>query len=117
MLEQLRHQAAIRLRIPGLDAVVIAFGRIVAPNTLSRAARAVRRLARHANLHTNMPITLRLIPFHAFFDRLQRRSAGMAVGIDRFPALAAEELIRRQAGSLAKNVPEGHIDAAEGIVE
>ena len=41
----------------------------------------------------------------------------MAIRIDRPPALAAQNLIERQPGSLAQNVPQGHIDAADRIVE
>src|SRR4051794_2648754 len=107
MLEQLRHQAAVRLGIPRLDAVVVALSLRsrrpltfafhplgvagFSPGALRAAAapaRTVRRLPRHADLHANIAIALRLIPPDALLDRFERAAAGMPIHIDAAPAFA-----------------------------
>src|SRR5262249_43109517 len=43
--------------------------------------------------------------------------AGVGVERDGFPDLAPEELVHRQAGLLAEDVPEGAVDPAQGVVQ
>ena len=44
-------------------------------------------------------------------------SARVRVAVDGEAALAAQKLINRKTRPLAFNIPERHIDAAQGIVE
>src|SRR5262249_56431344 len=104
VLEQLWNQAAVRLGIPRLDAVVVALrldAALCAAAGLAPAARPVGRLPWHAYLHSNVAIPLRLIPLHALFHGFERAAAGMAIRIDRLAALAAEQLMDGQPGPLA----------------
>src|SRR5262245_32338951 len=133
MLEHLGDEAAVGLGIPRIDAVVVALG--LSPSlgrtaglssslslrslraAATAPARAISRLPWHADLHANVPVALRLVAPDALFDRFQRVAAGVAIGIDGPAALAAENLVERQAGPLAEDVPQGHIDAAQSVVE
>src|SRR5262249_49859630 len=50
-------------------------------------------------------------------DVLEVAAGGVAVGVDGLAAFAAEELIHGHAGPLAEDVPQGHVHAADGVVE
>ena len=50
-------------------------------------------------------------------ERRQLRGAGVGVERDRLADLAAEQLVDGHAGPLAEDVPEGAVDAAQGVVE
>src|SRR5262249_45974045 len=72
---------------------------------------------RNCNLGANITVALLQKSARGLFDLLKVRSAGVAIGIDRLPALTAQELIDRKTGTLAEDVPQSHVDAAERIAE
>ncbi len=41
----------------------------------------------------------------------------MAIRIDSVPALATQQRVERQTGSLSQNIPQGHIHATEGVIQ
>jgi len=64
-----------------------------------------------------MAISLSHVLAASGLDVLEGPPGSVAVGIDGLAALAAEKLVDRHAGALAEDVPQGHIDTADGVVE
>src|SRR5207247_3313990 len=73
---------------------------------------AVGGQAGHGDLHADVPPTRLLGRDHRLFHILKRAAVGVPIGVDRIAALATEELIDRQAGALADDVPQRHVHAA-----
>src|SRR5262249_9936264 len=109
MIKQLRHRPAVSPRLPDV--------RLIVGLRLLVRTRAVRALSGHRYLRAD--ITLAggdqfLARFRDFFERV---TAGVAIRIDRLAALAPEELVDRHACALAEDIPQGHVDAADGVAE
>ena len=48
---------------------------------------------------------------------MSRHAGCVPVGVDRVTAFSAQQSVHRQSGVLAKDVPQGHVDTTDGIVE
>ena len=64
-----------------------------------------------------MTVTLVQVPPHRLLDFLERLTGGVSVGVDGLSALSTQQPIDRQAGVLTEDVPQGHVDTADGVVE
>src|SRR5207245_1628168 len=84
---------------------------------IGTAPASISGKAGHCDLGANVAKAL----FHeapsGLLDLLEIPAAGMAVRIDGIPAFAAKQLVNRHPGPFAENVPQSHVDAAQGIAE
>src|SRR5690349_15586119 len=105
MLEHLRNQPGVLPRLPSFRACSF---RLTGPFN-GRRACAVSRLTLDADLCSHMPPTR----FHRFadvlFDFLEVLAAGVTVRVHCVATLASEQLIDRQSGALAEDVPQRHV--------
>ena len=81
-----------------------------------RLLRQLRR-AVAAALDADVPEALLHRPFDARLDLLEVVAAAMRVAGHREAALAPEQLVDRHVGPLALDVPQGLVQAAQGIVQ
>ena len=85
--------------------------------SLAGVLRAVAGQAGQAHLDADVAEALGHVFFGVFDDVGIVGSAGVAVGVGSFAALAAGELIDGHVGLAAFDVPEGLVDAGDGVVE
>ena len=76
-------------------------------------ANTIGRRGRYGHLHANVPVALPHVGPYLLLDAGKIAAAGVAVGVDRPPALAAEELIDGHAGPFAEDIPQRDVHAAE----
>src|SRR5262249_52744261 len=107
------HGADVGARLPRLRAAVRRLGRLLA----GPRGEAVGGQPRDTDLDADVPPAL----VHQLpglpGDVLERRAAGVAVGVHGPAALAAPELVDRQPRPLAGDVPQGHVRPADGVAQ
>src|SRR5680860_355328 len=118
MVEELRDDPAIRGRLPG------ALIRIEAPRTLlswfSRLwsdRRAVGRVAGDGDLAADVPEPLLQVATGLSFYFFEILSGSVRVERNRATNPAAKQLVDGHPGALALDVPKGHIDTGQRVVE
>src|SRR5207253_3115661 len=67
--------------------------------------------------NADMTVAALLLGLGVAHDIGNRGATDMYIGIDGVSTFAAEKLVDRHVGPFAKDVPQGHIDAAEGVAE
>lgn len=64
-----------------------------------------------------MPVALFHKRADGIFDFLEVAAARVVVRVDRAASLAAEQLIQRQPGSFAQDIPQRNVDAADRVAQ
>src|SRR6185312_11271956 len=74
-------------------------------------------IAGDADLHADVAKALADVAFGAIDDLLDFLTVGVAVDVGRFTAFTADEVVDGHVGHAAFDIPEGLVDAADGVVE
>ena len=81
-----------------------------------RGRHAIASTAVTAVLATNMCDALLTVFLNVVAQFTQGFAVGVAVDRHAFAALAAEQLVQRHVRQFALDVPQGHVDAGDGVV-
>ena len=115
--EQLRQHAYVGRPIPRSPAGWSgrSLRRPSPPRFCVAAARPVGREPGHAALHAHVAEARRHALACVVLDLLEVAAARVVVAVRAVADLAAEQLVERQAGALAENVPQRDVDAAHRV--